>query len=103
MFGDESNSYEARKPKRPRLLIVAPTRELVLQIKDVEATVQEVGHQSADVAVGVDVDNTTGSAGRAQYAVAKSVGFFSAGATFAYINSETTRRQPTEKRAEVRL
>lgn len=35
VFGDEADSYEARKPKRPRLLIIAPTRELVLQIKDV--------------------------------------------------------------------
>ena len=35
VFGDDDDSYEARKPKRPRLLIIAPTRELVVQIKDV--------------------------------------------------------------------
>lgn len=34
-FGDDKDSFQARKPKRPRLLIIAPTRELVLQIKDV--------------------------------------------------------------------
>jgi len=39
VFGDES--YETRKPKRPRLLIIAPTRELVSQIKDV---VKALGH-----------------------------------------------------------
>ena len=35
VFGNEEDSLEARKPKRPRLLIIAPTRELVTQIKDV--------------------------------------------------------------------
>lgn len=35
VFGEDADSYETRKPKRPRLLIIAPTRELVLQIKDV--------------------------------------------------------------------
>jgi superfamily II DNA/RNA helicase len=35
VFGGEGEAYEARKPKRPRLLIIAPTRELVVQIKDV--------------------------------------------------------------------
>jgi superfamily II DNA/RNA helicase len=35
VFGEDDASYEARKPKRPRLLIIAPTRELVVQIKDV--------------------------------------------------------------------
>ena len=35
VFGDDAQSYETRKPKRPRLLIIAPTRELVMQIKDV--------------------------------------------------------------------
>ena len=35
VFGEDGDSYETRKPKRPRLLIIAPTRELVLQIKDV--------------------------------------------------------------------
>jgi len=31
----QDESVETRKPKRPRLLIIAPTRELVIQIKDV--------------------------------------------------------------------
>ncbi|CAB9523648.1 dependent RNA helicase [Seminavis robusta] len=35
VFGDDADSYETRKPKRPRLLIIAPTRELVTQIRDV--------------------------------------------------------------------
>jgi len=35
VFGHETDSYQTRKPKRPRLLIIAPTRELVVQIKDV--------------------------------------------------------------------
>lgn len=35
VFGNESDSFQTRKPKRPRLLIIAPTRELVVQIKDV--------------------------------------------------------------------
>ena len=41
VFGNEQDAFEARKPKRPRLLIIAPTRELVVQIKDV---VKQLGH-----------------------------------------------------------
>lgn len=35
VFGEGGDAFATRKPKRPRLLIIAPTRELVSQIKDV--------------------------------------------------------------------